>query len=136
VGYLYQNLYSVPINSLEITGVLGKSIGDFGVGAILQGAPGRTEGGLDTFTFSAGAVFEGRVDRLRLGGGVNLGIFNAQRVTTSDSLTSGTVGLFARGTVDLVQFGPDGALFLVGKASYGSAGGAVLGVTGGIGVRY
>ena len=131
-GYLYENLYSVPINSVDITGILGKTIGNFGVGAIVQGSPGENGGGLDTFTFSAGVLFEGHIDRFRLGGGVNLGIFNAQRITTSDSLTTGTVGgLGVRGTVDLVQFGPDGALFIVGKAELRERGRSTAGSHGG-----
>ena len=135
-GYSYQSLYSIPITGLNLTGILGVDLGGLEVGGLFEAVPGRTEGGLDTLSFALGPIIEGHFDRVRLGGGLRVGTFNVTRATDGTSLLSTTLGLFGRLTVDVVQFGNDGGLFLFGKGSLDTVGGALYGLSAGIGVRF
>jgi hypothetical protein len=136
-GYSYQSLYGVPIQGVDLEAVLGADSGDLTVGADIEGIVGSTEYGLSTSAMTVGILAEGHVGRLRIGGGVRLGVYNVNRATDSGSLFASSEGLYARASVDLFSFNEThDVVFLVAKGSVESVGGRLLGAVGGAGVRF
>jgi hypothetical protein len=136
-GYSYQSLYGVPIQGVDLEAVLGADTGDLTVGADIEGIVGSTEYGLSTSAMTVGMLAEGHVGRVRIGGGVRLGVYNVNRATDSGSLFASSEGLFARASVDLFSFNEThDVVFLVAKGSVESVGGRLLGAVGGAGVRF
>jgi len=137
-AYAYESLYGIWINAADATALLGADLGVWSIGAQAELAAGKTDGGLTTFAYSIGAFAEAHVDRLRFGGGTRLGGLSVQRVTTSGSIGSGSIGVFGRLSFDLVPLDDEwnGAVFLVAKASVDEVGGGLYGATIGAGVRF
>jgi hypothetical protein len=85
-------------------------------------------------------LVEGHSDRLRLGGGLRVGVFNVDRATDSGGLFGASGGAYLRAAVDLYRFdevsGATGAVFLVAKGSADIVGAPLLGLVGGVGVRF
>jgi len=137
-GYTLQSLYGVPMTSADIAVAVGRASGDFAFGAILEVMPGATEDGLSTIGGTVGALFEGRLGRVRLGGGARIGGFNVQRVTTGSGMFSLAIGAYSRVSYDVLAFDDarNHALFVIVKGSGDVVGGAILGASLGIGVRF
>jgi hypothetical protein len=138
-GYAYQSLYGIGMTGAEIDVALGGDVGRFAAGAVIEVIPaGWTEYGLRTTTVSAGALFEGHVNRLRLGGGPRIGAFTVQRVTRDASILGIGEGLYTRASIDVVHFGDeaDATLYAVLKAGVDWIGGPLFGVTAGLGARF
>jgi hypothetical protein len=137
-GYAFQSLYGVPMTSADLSAAVGGRWDTFAAGAILEAMPGSTQDGLQTITLTLGPLFEGRFDRLRVGGGVRLGAFNVNRITTNGGLFSLTAGAFARVSYDLVDLDDarTQAIFVILKGSIDSVDAALLGASCGLGVRF
>jgi hypothetical protein len=136
-GYAYQNLYGVPMSGVDLAGAVSGNVGTLAIGALLEGIPGSTENGLKTLTLSGGPLVQGIFDRVRLGGGLRVGLFDVSRATAAASLLSLSAGVHARASLDVVSFDKDNetALFLVVKGSIDSVDGALYGATAGLGLR-
>jgi hypothetical protein len=122
-SFVYRRYYDIPMYG---------GGGEFGV---LQDWPGlalgldfdlwagRSQAGLGFRNGHFGVRGEGRVGRLRLGGGLVFGLFVLDRATDNGSRSGATIGAFVTVSVDLVRIGDpdqDRAVFL----------GARLGVDG------
>ena len=138
LGYAYATLYGISMNAADVSGFAGVDLGSWGIGLQADVMPGQTQGGLDTFAFTLGSMAEAHVERVRIGGGVRLGVFNVTRATTSGSLATATAGIVGRISYDLVRLDDEGdsALFLVAKGSADAAGDALFTVTLGAGARF
>lgn len=73
---------------------------------------GRTAFGLATTRFRFGPSVEGIIDRLRLGGGIDVVYTSFRRATRSDSVGAVALDLGAFALVDIVRF--DGGAFIGG----------------------
>ncbi len=136
-GYSYQSLYGVPIQAGDLEAVLGADFGDFTIGADIEGIVGSTEYGLSTTAMTVGLLAEGHLGRVRIGGGLRLGVYNIDRATDSGSLFASSEGLYVRGSVDLFSFDQaKDVVFLVAKGSVESVGGQLRGGVLGAGVRF
>jgi hypothetical protein len=137
-GYSYQSLYGIPMQGVDITGILGAQIGTLGVGGAIDVAPAHTKSGLQALTASLGLVLQATVDRVRIGGGLRLGGIEINRATSAGTIGTLSTGIFGRFSVDLIQFDDEGngALFLVIKGSVDDAGAALFGASAGAGVRF
>jgi hypothetical protein len=137
-GYAFQSLYGVPMTGADISAAVGAQWSDFAVGGILEASPGSTQDGLQTFGMTLGALFEGRADHFRAGGGLRFGAFNVSRITTNGGLFSLSAGAFARASYDVVDLDDahTQAIFFVVKGSVDTVGAALFGVSGGLGVRF
>jgi hypothetical protein len=137
VGYSYQSLYGVPIRGLDLDAVLGADSGDFTIGADIEGIVGSTEFGLSTNALTVGLLAEGHLGRLRVGAGVRLGVYDINRATDGGSLFASSEGLYLRASVDLFSLDrTKDVVFLVAKGSIESVGGPLVGVVGGVGLRF
>jgi hypothetical protein len=133
-GFAFQSLYGVPITAGGVEFLFDR--GHPGVGVLIDGTYGSTEGGLHVGTFTAGALVQGFVGRFRYGVGARIGAFDATRVTTDGSFFSFMLGACARASIDLLHGEDLGGLFVFASASADFVGGPVLGATGGLGVRF
>ncbi len=139
-GFAYRSLYGVPMTGVDLEAVLGSDSGTLTIGADLEATHGVTEFGLINDALSAGVLVEGHYERLRIGGGARVGVFNVDRATDSGGLFTASVGFYLRGTVDLYRFdeasGASGAIFLALKGSVDAVSNPLLGAVGGAGVRF
>jgi hypothetical protein len=139
-GFAYRSLYGVPMTGVDLEAMLGSDSGTLTIGADLEATHGVTEFGLINDALSAGVLVEGHYDRLRIGGGARVGVFNVDRATDSGGLFTASVGFYLRGTVDLYRFdeasGASGAIFLALKGSVDAVSDPLLGAVGGAGVRF
>ena len=137
-GYQFASLYDVSMNGGTIGGLLGADFGRWTVGGRLEGTPMRTEGGLTSFAIFFGPETEVRFGRLRVGGGLRVGILTVDRVTTSSTMAQMTLGLEARLSVDLIRFDDDGhgAFFLVANSSTDIVSSLMYAIGAGAGVRF
>jgi hypothetical protein len=116
-GYAVQSLYGIPITGMGFSGILGVVQREFSVGFIFEFLRGWTEAGLQTTNVEIGGIFEHRIDRLVLGGGLRVGTFDVSRVTSSSPLLSTSAGALVRLSYDLETFGKDDqdAFYVLGK---------------------
>jgi hypothetical protein len=137
-SYTAATVFGVPITGADVSAMLGAQGPTIAYGLILDLFSGSTEGGLSAIATDAGPFAEGRFGRLRLGGGLRVGLFNANRVTSSAALLTLSAGIFARATVDIIDFDRtgNGAFYLVLKGSADAIGGPLLAASGGLGVRF
>jgi hypothetical protein len=136
-GYERLSLFGVSISGAEVEAVIGGKIGDVVLAADLEGFSGSTEYGLSTTMFSGGMLLEGAFDRVRIGGGLRVGMLDVHRASGGRNLEGSNAGCFVRGSFDVVRFDSDrGALFLALKLSADSVGGALYGLTMGGGMRF
>ncbi|MGO9836566.1 MAG: hypothetical protein ACLP1X_20400 [Polyangiaceae bacterium] len=137
-GYAFQSLYGVPMTGADVSAAVGARWSDFAVGGILEASPAATQDGLQTFGMTLGALFEGRADHFRAGGGLRVGAFNVSRITTTGGLFSLSAGAFARASYDVVDLDDahTQAIFFIVKGSIDTVGAALFGVNGGLGVRF
>ena len=136
-GYSYQILYGVPMQGLDVEAVLGADDGDITIGADIEGIVGSTEYGLSTSAMTVGLLAEGHLGRVRIGGGLRLGVYNINRVTDNGSLFASSEGLYLRASVDLFSLNEaNDVVFLVAKGSVDTVGGPLVGAVCGAGVRF
>lgn len=139
VGYVLQNLYSVPIDGADISVAVGRERGAVVAGAIVEGTPGSTRDGLPTILVTVGPLLEGRIDRFRIGGGWRLGAFNVSRVTGEGNLLfSLSAGAFARVSCDVIDLDEahKRAIFVIVKGSIDTVGSALYAASAGVGMRF
>ena len=139
-GYGYQNMFSIPSNGFDVQAILAADNprANLRVGGALGAAFGTTDGGLHTTTTNLGPYVEGHFDRFRLGGGLRIGTFNVTRATDGTSILNLSAGIYARGTLDIIQFDKEGkgALYLAVKASVDGVGTSLYGVNASLGARF
>jgi hypothetical protein len=137
-GYALQSLYKVPMTAVDVSASAEHMRDDFAVGVTFDSTIGTTQDGLHTFALTLGPLVEARIDRLRLGGGVRLGMFNASRVTTGGGIFGVSAGAFARFSVDVVDLDAahTQAIFVVLKGGVDAVGGALYGASLGLGARF
>ncbi len=104
-GPSLRQLYGIGFYGADFGVGLGADLGSFGVHGVLEGFAGSTTFGLLTGQFRWGVTFEGRVDRLRFGGGPMFGSMWVRRITRGTSIQDFTFGPTLHLTVDIVRFG-------------------------------
>jgi hypothetical protein len=136
VGYARQSLYATPIDACDASLVIGADLGDLSAGVVLEATPGVTQEGLHTYGGSVGGFVEGRIGRVRIGGGLHLGVVGVTRITDGGDLTGASAGLFVRASVDLIPIAERSAVYFVGKAGMDDVGTVLTSVSIGLGVRF
>ena len=124
-GYSGQRLYGIGATAPDFSVGIGRNSRTWDVGAILDGARGKTSTGLDLTDVTVGAVISTHLgSRFRLGAGLRLGLLDFHRATGAGDLTSLSAGVFARMTFDLVPFHDDAdrAVYLIAKGGADSVG--------------
>lgn len=137
-GYALQSLYGIPMSGMGFTGIAGGVMRDTSAGVAFEFLRGWTAAGLQTTNVDFGGYLEQRMDRLHIGGGLRLGTFDVSRITSTSPLLSLSAGIFVRLAYNLVTWGPgaDQALYVLGKLSVDSVGGALFGGGLSLGVRF
>ncbi|HEX4446037.1 MAG TPA: hypothetical protein VH044_04850 [Polyangiaceae bacterium] len=135
-GYAHHVLFGVPINSGELSLVVGANFRRFSISGFADGTFGSTVDGLRVVTATYGPLFEGHFGVLRLGAGARLGLLYVPRATSSDSLASLGLGAMGRVTVDVLGADSAEGLFVVAKGTADWVGTPLYAVTVGLGVRF
>jgi hypothetical protein len=135
-GYAHHVLFDVPINSGELSLLVGANFRRFSISGFADGTFGSTVDGLRVVTATFGPVFEGHFGVLRLGAGPRLGLLYVPRATSSDALASLSLGVMGRVTVDVLGADSTEGLFVVAKGAVDWVGAPVYAVTLGLGVRF
>jgi hypothetical protein len=139
-GYKYQSLFGTAMTGGDVEVVIGADLGSLAIAGDLELTLGSTEYGLKTAAFSAGPLVEGRRGPFRFGGGIRAGAFTVSRVTGSGSLSSLSLGAYARVSIDLFRFeltpGDNEAIFLLAKGSVDAVEADLYGAMGGVGLRF
>jgi hypothetical protein len=130
-GYTHHVLFGVPINSGDVSLIIGGNFRQFSISGIIDATGGSTVDGLSTYTATYGPLIEAHFGAVRLGAGARFGV---------DGMASLSMGAMARVTVDLLDLAPSDGVFLVGKATADLLGtspfSALYGATLGVGVRF
>jgi hypothetical protein len=115
-GPAYRRVFDVNIYAVDMSVAVGGQHGRSGFYGGVSGLVGKTDHGLATYQIRPGFTWEGRLDRVHLGLGLDVSYLAVQRATTGSYMDAFGVGALAFGTVDLVS-GDGHALFLGAKMS-------------------
>jgi hypothetical protein len=115
-GPAFRRIFDVNIYAIDMGAGVGRQRGNSGFYGTISGLIGKTDHGLATYQIRPGFTWEGRLDRVHLGLGVDFSYIAVRRATTGSYMDAFGVGALALGTVDLVQ-GDGHALYLGAKMS-------------------
>jgi hypothetical protein len=138
-GYAGQTLYGVPAAGFDASAALGARKGILEGGVVADFLHANTSYGISSTAATAGMFVQLRVlGRLRLGGGVRIGILDVARATNGGALGSGSGGVYGRLSFDLVPFGTEGAgaVFVFAKGSLDTVDTALYQGVLGLGARF
>ena len=141
-GPTYRLIYSVPVIAADIQLAVGGQWKGAAAYFTVNALTGGTSFGLFTQHYAPGVMVEGVLDRLRLGGGLQLSLTRITRETNGNAMISLGIGGHLVASYDIVDF--DGGTFLAGarlsvdklSGDGGAAGPVMWGPTAFIGVRF
>jgi len=144
-GATYQRIYDVPMTGPDFWAQIhwGHVGSREAIGLVLRFAPMVTDYSLTAYGVGAGAFFEERFDRVRLGAIAETDALSITRLKRLESGGGGAIGgpglgIGAYASCDLVRWGDDGrhAILLLLKANADWHGGVVYGPSAYVGVRF
>ncbi len=113
LGASARTIYGSPTGGGEFDLALGGQRGRFAGYFTIGNFFGATRFGLLTTHHQFGALLEGVLGRVRVGGGFQTGPLTVRRATNSDLLVDGSAGLYGQLSVDLMR-SPQ-SIFLVAR---------------------
>jgi hypothetical protein len=106
-GITYQRIYTIPIVAADFGGAVGLETQWFAVYFDASMLWGSTQDGLTTRNVRFGPMAEGKIDRFRIGAGVEFDIMWFDRVTYTGAITGLGWGGYLFASVDLVKLDPE-----------------------------
>jgi hypothetical protein len=114
-GPAYQRLYDLDIWGADFGVSLGAQRGISGWYGELRGIVGKTAHGLPVYEYWVGPTWEGKIDRVHMGLGLDVGWTGIGRAMPGPLITGLGFGIFGFASVDLYQSDAGHALYLSGR---------------------